>query len=78
MDKEYNEVGVRIYNDILGFGVIPDGISLIANKLTRGSERLLLLSNTADTRSLMDGEILSRVGEIKYIRLKNHVETSIL
>jgi len=61
---------VRNYNDVLGFGVIPDGISLIANKLPRGSERLLLLRYAVDKRALMDSEVIVRAGEIKYIKLK--------
>ncbi len=70
LDKDFKEIAVRNYNDVLGFGVIPDGISLIANKLPRGSERLLLLRYAVDKRALMDSEVIVRAGEIKYIKLK--------
>jgi Ca-activated chloride channel family protein len=69
-DAEHNLLKTQIYNDILGFGKVPDGISAYVHKLKRGTEKLIAFTFLSNPASIVHKEVLEEGYKIKYITIK--------
>ncbi|PKL84947.1 MAG: trypsin [Ignavibacteriae bacterium HGW-Ignavibacteriae-1] len=69
-DESDNLLKTHTYNDILGFGKVPDGISAIAHKLKRGSEKLISFTFMHNPTNIAPKEVLYEGHKIKYIVVK--------
>lgn len=69
-DESDNLLKTHIYNDILGFGKVPDGISAIAHKLKRGTEKLISFTFMHNPTNIAPKDVLEEGHKIKYIIVK--------
>ncbi len=69
-DAENNLLKTHIYNDILGFGKVPDGISAYVHKLKRGTEKLIAFTLLSNPTSIAPREVVEEGHKIKYIIVK--------
>ncbi|MCO5252427.1 MAG: VWA domain-containing protein [Candidatus Kapabacteria bacterium] len=69
-DAENNLLKTHTYNDIFGFGKVPDGISAIVHKSKRGTEKLISFIFMHNPTNIAPKEVVEEGHKIKYIIVK--------